>query len=192
MKRTLPKFYTEDQMRALACRPTPKTRQGARDRAILGLLFASGIRASELCAMLVADVHPDRIFVRQGKYNAQRWVPISDRCWRAIQRYLALHPARSAAPLFRSKNDRQLSRRHLHKIVTHYSRALRLTGGIHTTRHSAATMWVNRGMDLQAVRAMLGHAHITSTAIYVGVAVDQLVRKYQAALEDGPDAGGRR
>lgn len=190
MNRKLPKFYTEDQMLALACLPCSQTRLGARDRAILGLLCAAGLRASELCAVQVRDLKPHLVFVRQGKFGAERWVPITRRCWLAIQRYLAFHPARSSAdPLFRSSNNRRLSRRHLHKIVTGYSRSIRLKGGVHTLRHSAATRWLNRGLDLQSVRVMLGHVHITSTAIYLGVALDKLVRKYQVCLE-APLVGG--
>ena len=83
MNRKLPKFYTEAQMRALASLPTSKTRQGARDRAIIGLLFAAGLRASELCSMQVSDVKPTLVFVRCGKFGAQRWVPITRKTSRA-------------------------------------------------------------------------------------------------------------
>jgi site-specific recombinase XerD len=72
------------------------------------------------------------------------------------------------------------------------SRSLKLKGGVHTLRHSAATRWLNRGIDLQSVRVMLGHLHITSIAIYLGVALDKLVRKYQLCLEGAPGGGDPR
>lgn len=67
--------------------------------------------------------------------------------------------------------------------MTGYSRPLRLKGGLHIIRHSAATRWLNRGISLQSVRVMLGHVHTTTTAIYLGVATDSLVNEYQRCLE---------
>ena len=183
MIRTLPNFYTEAQMQALASSPGIYTRKGLRDRAILGLLCASGLRASELCGLLVSDVKPTLVFVRQGKGGAQRYVPISRRCYVAIRRYLVNHPTGQGGRLFRTLDGKPLGRRLLHKIVTSYSRALGLKGGVHTIRSSAATRWLNLGVGLQTVRAMLGHVSIASTAIYLGVATDQLVREYQRAVE---------
>lgn len=186
MNRKLPSFYTEPQMIALAKAPECRTRKGLRDRAILGLLCAAGLRASELCNLLVGDVSPVLVFVRRGKFGGQRYVPISRRCYAAIARYLANHPARANEPVFRTlETNRALTRRLLHKIVTRYSRRLGLVGGVHTIRHGAATRWLNRGMNLQAVRVMLGHTRIATSAIYLGTATDQLVRDYQRCLEGG-------
>ena len=148
------------------------------------------MRASELCGLQLRDLKPTLVFVRRGKGGVQRWVPISTRCYAAIQGYLELSPAKPNAPVFRSlPSGRALTRRDLHKIVSSYQLELRLPRGVHILRASAATRWLNRGLDLRDVQVMLGHAHLDTTAIYLGVATDQLVRTYQAALEQ--PAGGR-
>lgn len=191
MLRTLPNFLTETQMQALASSPDPRTIQGKRDRAILGLLCASALRASELCQLQVRDLHPALVFVRRGKGGFQRWVPISERCYAAIQAYLAVCPAlRPLDPVFRTLHGQPLTRRYLHKLVTAYQLRLKLPRGVHLLRSSAATRWLNRGLDLQQVRAMLGHADIHTTAIYLGVATDQLQARYKACLET-PAVGAR-
>jgi integrase/recombinase XerD len=190
MNRVLPKFYSEPQMRALACAPDPLTLKGLRDRALIGLLCATGLRASEACGLRVRDVRPTLVFVRRGKFGAQRWVPLSARAWAAVQAYLELHPTGPDEPLFRSVRGHALGRRDIHKIVTGYSRALGLRGpGVHTLRHSFATRAVNHGVNLVAVKAMLGHAQLSTTAVYVGTATDALVREYQRCL-GGASFGG--
>ena len=99
-----------------------------------------------------------------------------------MRSYLAAYPAPPDAPLFRSGPLRPLTRRRLHKLVDRYALALRLPRGVHTLRHSAATRWLNRGVNLQSVRAMLGHVLISTTAGYLGVATDALVSEYRRCL----------
>ena len=188
----LPKFFTEDEMVSIASHPERDTLIGARDRAILGVFCAAGLRVSELCHLQVRDVRPALLFVRQAKFGLQRWVPISKRCQLAIQGYLAIHPAQPGDPLFRSVTGNALDRRMVHKIVTYHQRAVGLSGGVHMMRASAATRWLNRGVNLQTVRVMLGHANISTTAIYLGVATDSMVREYQNCLEWAAAGGGDR
>ena len=191
----LPKFFTESEMVAIASNPDRDTLIGARDRAILGVLSAAGLRVSELCYLRVCDVRPALVFVRQAKFGLQRWVPISKRCYLAIQHYLSIHPAQARDPLFRSVTGNALDRRMVHKIVTYHQRCVGLSGGVHKMRSSAATRWLNHGVNLQTVRVMLGHANIGTTAIYLGVATDFMVREYQACLESAAPAsaaGGDR
>ena len=178
MARLLPKFLSEPQMITLALAPDPTSHEGPRDRAILALLCACGLRASELCDLRVRDVRPDLVFVRAGKFGHQRLVPVSPAAYRAVRAYLAAYPAGADEPLFRTGPRRPLTRRRLHKIVDRYALALRLPRGVHTLRHSAATRWLNRGVNLQSVRAMLGHVNISTTAGYLGVATDALVSEY--------------
>lgn len=185
----LPKFFTELEMVAIASHPDQHTLIGCRNRAILGVLCAAALRASEICHLRVRDVRPALLFVRQGKFGFQRWVPISKRCAVAIRRYLALHPAGPDDPLFRSITGQALTRRIIHKIVTAHQKAVGLAGGVHLMRSSAATRWLNRGVNLMTVKTMLGHANIATTAIYLRVATDSMVREYQAAL-DGAAMGG--
>jgi integrase/recombinase XerD len=192
MIRTLPKFLTESQMRALAAAPDALTLKGRRDRALLGLLCATGLRASEVCSLRVRDVTPTLVFVRRGKYGKQRWVPLAERTFAALQAYLSLCPAGSDEPLFRTKAGRNLTRRHLHKIVAGYERELGLESGVHLLRHSAATRWIDRGISLPRAQAALGHESIATTAIYIATATTAMVAEFRQALEPRPLAGCAR
>ena len=192
MPRRLPTFLTEPQMVALALAHDPASRKGTRDRAILALLLACGLRASELCQLQPRDISPSLVFVRHGKFGHQRFVPISKRAHAAISHYLAAHPAQAGGPLFRTLDDRPLNRRLLHKLVVSYSRPLGLPSGVHLCRHSAATRWLNRGINLQSVRVMLGHVSISTTAVYLGTAAQALVAEYRRCLEQSPVGGGTR
>lgn len=182
--RKLPLVYSEVQMASLVRSPDLYSRTGLRDRAILATLCACALRASELCHLRVRDLRADLLFVRQGKFGFQRWVPISAKARAAIDDYLRYSPvSRDDQPVFRSLSGRQLSRRHLHKLVTKYSRPLKLRGGVHTLRHSAATRMLNRELDLESIRVILGHQNIATTAIYLRLATENLVRNYKRALE---------
>ena len=182
MIRSLPKFLTESQMIALVRSPDLGSPEGLRDRAALAVLCACGLRASELCSLRVRDVTPTLVFVRDGKFGAQRLVPISPAAHRAVRAYLAVYPAQLDEPLFRTGPARPLTRRRLHKIVDRYAQALRLTRGVHVLRHSAATRWLNRGVNIQFVRAMLGHVRLATTAGYLGTATDALVAEYRRCV----------
>lgn len=186
MRRTLPRFLTEAEMIAVATHPDPRTLVGARDRAILGVLCAAGLRVSELCQLLVGDVHDALVFVRRGKFGAQRWVPISRRCQAAIGRYLALQPAGAQEPLFRTHDGQALTRRCVHRIVAEHQVAVGVPTGVHLMRSSAATRWLNRGLSLPRVQAILGHVNIATTALYLGVATDALTAEYQRAVDGAP------
>jgi integrase/recombinase XerD len=186
--RKLPKYLNEAQMIALVRAPNLFSPEGLRDRAILAMLCATGLRASELCGLMPGDVMPDLVFVRAGKFGHQRYVPISPAAHRALGAYLLRHPAKPGVPLFRTGPGRGLTRRRLHKIVDRYCLALRLPRGVHTLRHSAATRWLNSGINLQFVRAMLGHVRLTTTAVYLGVATDALVAEYRRCLVPTPGA----
>ena len=183
MRRTLPRFYTLDQMIALATQPDRHSFTGIRDRAILGLACATGLRASELCSLTVGDVTPTLVHVQSGKGGHQRMVPLTEASWRAILRYRAIHPAQTHQPLFRTRDGRAFSRHRLYKLVRYYSRRAGLRGAVHTIRHSIATLLVNQGLDLVRVKVLLGHVSLTSTQIYVSTATDELVRQYRRAMQ---------
>ena len=188
----LPRFYNYDQMCALACLPDRYTRKGRRDRALIGVACATGLRASELCGLTVADVSPTLVFVRNGKGGHQRYVPLSSRAFRAVQLYLEYHPARPDEPVFRTLAGDPLTRRLVHKIVSGYSLKLRLGQGVHVLRSSAATRWLNAGVSLRHVQVALGHEHIKTTAIYVKVATNELVREFHDHLEQQRPGGDQR
>jgi integrase/recombinase XerD len=174
-------------MAQLVRAPDPYSPTGLRDRAMLAVFCACGLRVSELCHLRVSDLRAEAIFVHRGKFGYQRWVPISSRARAAIAEYLVHFKATDNQPVFRSiASGGRLSRRQVHKIVTKYSRPLKLKGGVHILRSSCATRWLDRGLNLEEVRVMLGHQHIASTSIYLGLATQSLIRNYKRALEPAP------
>ncbi|MBI4865157.1 MAG: tyrosine-type recombinase/integrase [Candidatus Riflebacteria bacterium] len=179
-------------MTDLIASPDTATLLGRRDRAILVVLADTGVRARELCCLRIRDVSPTLAFIRNGKGGKQRFVPLSSRAVHAIKTYLDSHPARPDLPLFRRLEGGALDRRLLHKIVSAYQRRLRLKTGVHLLRASCAKCLLNRGLNLQTVRAILGHESIVTTGVYLGVATDQLVREYRAAVDQTPMGGEAR
>jgi integrase/recombinase XerD len=192
MVRRLPKFLTEAQMIALVRAPNLFSPEGLRDRAILAMLCATGLRASEICALMPGDVMPDLVFVRAGKFGHQRFVPLSPAAHRALGAYLLRYPAEPGVSLFRTGPGRPLTRRRLHKIVDQYCLQLRLPRGVHTLRSSAATRWLDRGIGINTVRVLLGHVRLGTTTRYLGVATNALKAEYRRCLVPGAVAGDAR
>lgn len=185
MQTTTPHFFTEAQVRELR---RDDLFLNGRDRAIVEVLLATGLRASELLGLNVEDVGEDRVFVRRGKGGKSRFVPLTRRARAALQPVLYQQP--SFAPVFTNRlcyrgNKRggeRLSRRGLYRIVRAYLRTVGCEGSLHTFRHTAATRWLNAGVGLRSVQAMLGHSDISTTGLYLGVAVDGLVAELRACL----------
>jgi len=183
---TTPHFFTEAQVREL--RRDDLFLHG-RDRAILEVLLATGLRASELLALNVEDIQDDRLLVRRGKGGKSRFVPLTRRARAALtpvlyqkSRYAAVFTNRLC---YRGnkRGGQRLSRRGLHRIVKAYLRTVGLTGSLHTFRSTAATRWLNAGVGLRSVQVMLGHADVSTTArSYLGVAVDGLVAELRGCL----------
>jgi integrase/recombinase XerD len=171
---SLPRFFTEEQIQKLLALPG----LSPRDRAILEVLVATGLRASELLALVFEDVAPDCVFVRHGKGGRQRFVPLSKRAFEALGPLLArcLTPDDS---VFVNAWGAPLSRRGLHDIVKAHLRASGLKGSCHTLRHSLATNLLNRGLDLRSVQAILGHADLDTTSVYLHCATKRLCDDYQ-------------
>jgi len=177
---TLPGFFTEDQVQTLLDLPGLLP----RDRAILEVLLASGLRASELLALDAGDIREDLVHVRHGKGDKARFVPLSQRAHDALRPVLArCYDQRS--PVFVNAWGDRLSRRGLHRIVAAHLRKAGLEGSLHTLRHTAATRWLNHGVGLRSVQAMLGHSDLSTTAVYLGVATDKLVAEVRRCLPEG-------
>jgi len=180
-RKTLPKFFSDVELDDLLDSRYPAGFRGRRDRALLEVLVATGLRASELLALCWGDVGPDKVFVRHGKGGRQRYVPLTDRAWAALRAVRPTGPGR-ADPVFLNAWGDPLSRRGLHKIVKGYLRAAGLRGSCHTLRHSLATRLLNRGMNLRSVQAILGHAWVTTTQVHTHLATDALVDQYRRAM----------
>jgi integrase/recombinase XerD len=150
---------------------------GMRDRAILMLLYATGIRAAEVATLSVRDVNLTLGVVRVlGKGGKERIVPVASQALAAVQQYLtqyrpALAGGAGSERLFLSRSGRALAREDVFRIVRKYVRRSALRGRVspHTLRHCFATQMLAAGADLRAVQEMLGHADIATTQVYTHV-----------------------
>jgi integrase/recombinase XerD len=181
--RPLPVTLTLREIEELLSQPPVDSVRGLRDAAMLETLYATGLRVSELVHLRHADVNlPERFLSTVGKGRKQRLVPFGQRAHDRIQEYLAtarpaLLGARSSPALFVTHHGRAMTRQGFWKLLGGYARAagIRKKLSPHKLRHSFATHLVERGADLRAVQAMLGHADIGTTQIYTHVSRERLV-----------------
>ena len=173
--RILPKTLTEAQVEALLAAPDTGDPLGIRDRAWLELLYASGLRVTELAEIPALSVFLDEGFVKvMGKGRKERLVPFGQNAEHWIRAWLHVRPAfkpRTAA-LFVGRLGEPLSRQHLWRLVKAYAVKAGIPGRAispHVLRHAFATHLLDHGADLRAVQAMLGHADISTTQIYTHV-----------------------
>ena len=175
--RPLPNFLGVGEVDHLLAQPEAGTAAGARDKAMLELLYASGLRVSELVALPLAAVDPRTGIVRvRGKGDKERIVPVGERAQEALATYLesargALLGNKQSRDLFVTPRGGKMTRQGFWKLLGRYTRAAGIARRVtpHTLRHSFATHLLERGADLRAVQAMLGHADITTTQIYTHV-----------------------
>lgn len=181
LARPLPHTLTIQQVESLLAQPDPSTRRGCRDRAMLELLYATGLRVSELTKLRIDDVNLEMGFVRcLGKGSKERIVPLGRRAIEALQAHLESradpHPA-----LFPARRGRPISRIRCWQIIKSYARqaGIRQPLSPHTLRHSFATHLLEGGADLRSIQEMLGHASITTTQIYTHLTASQLKQVYR-------------
>ena len=179
--RPLPRFLTVDEVDRLLAQPDARSPSGARDRAMLELLYASGLRVSELVGLPLAAVDAQLGIVRvRGKGGKERVVPVGERAQDSLAVYLRsgrgiLLGPRQSRDLFVTPRGRRMTRQGFWKLLGRYARAAGLPDvHPHTLRHSFATHLLERGADLRAVQAMLGHADIATTQIYTHVDRERL------------------
>jgi integrase/recombinase XerD len=182
----LPRFLTASQVEALLDAPDVATPLGLRDRAILEVLYATGLRVSELIGLHAGDLDMEVGLVTAfGKGRKERLVPLGREARSWVARYLEarsqLARGRSPKPLFLSRRGGALSRMGLWGIVRRHA----VTAGVeqtltpHVLRHSFATHLLERGADLRSLQAMLGHADISTTQIYTHVTKERLKQIYE-------------
>jgi integrase/recombinase XerD len=178
----LPKCLAPDEVEALLGQPDVRTPLGLRDRAMLELLYATGMRVSELVDVKTADIHLEAHYLTcVGKGSKERLIPFGDQASEWIARYLrdarpvlARHRHRGRSPgerVFVNGRGGPLSRVGFWKILRAHGRAagVRATLSPHVVRHSFATHLLERGADLRAIQMMLGHADLSTTQIYTHV-----------------------
>ncbi|HBT47384.1 MAG TPA: site-specific tyrosine recombinase XerD [Peptococcaceae bacterium] len=172
--RKLPRVLTVQEVEMLLNQPRTKTPAGLRDKAMLELLYASGLRVSELVSLNVDQVDLQEGYVRcTGKGSRERVVPIGPVACFYLKAYLEqgrgrLLKGRKETALFVNQQGKRLSRQGCWKIIKAYARAAGLPLNItpHTLRHSFATHLLENGADLRSVQELLGHADISTTQIY--------------------------
>lgn len=191
----LPKPLSEDEVGRLLDAVVGDDPVARRDRAMLELLYATGMRVSELCGLSLADLDVDQTLVRVfGKGSKERIVPFGAPAYRALGDWLApagrdrLAPERwarrgDAEAVFLGVRGARLGRQHVWMILRHYGERCGLAEKLspHVLRHSCATHLLDHGADLRIVQELLGHASIATTQVYTRVSQERLWDAYRAA-----------
>jgi integrase/recombinase XerD len=179
---TLPKYLTGQQVGGLLEAPDTSKTTGARDQAMIELLYACGLRVSELCALKLSDLNLDLGYLQvTGKGNKQRLVPIGSKAQSALQEYLessrlAILKNKASGALFVTARGGPLTRQGFWKLLKLHGlqAGVRAKLSPHVLRHSFATHLLEGGADLRSVQTLLGHADIATTQIYTHVARSRL------------------
>lgn len=187
LPRKLPGVLSLQDVERLLSQPDPVTYLGQRDRAMLELLYASGLRVSELVSLKRSNINLEAGYVRTvGKGSKERQVPMGGKALAALKDYLLdgrvrLTKKKMVPQLFLNARGRPMTRQGFWKIIRHYGLKAGLKGPItpHILRHSFASHLLEHGADLRAVQVMLGHADISTTQIYTHVTRDHLKQVHE-------------
>ncbi|HYL61606.1 MAG TPA: site-specific tyrosine recombinase XerD [Candidatus Methylomirabilis sp.] len=189
VRRTLPGYLRLEDVDRLLNQPDASTPLGLRDRAMLEVLYSTGLRVSELIGLRVTDLDTKVGCIRCiGKGDKERIVPAGRKAVNLVEKYLRdarpklLGKGKSSASLFVNRNGQPLSRVGVWKILSSYGKraGLRVALAPHMLRHSFATHLLERGADLRSVQLMLGHSDISTTQIYTHVVEERLKQIYKA------------
>lgn len=184
--RKLPRVLSVDEIRTILDAPENATFRGLRDRAMLHVMYAAGLRVSEVVGLRLSDIDRKQgIVLALGKGGKRRIVPLGEPALDAIDAYLkerAAHPKASATQaLFLSPRGKPLTRQGVWKLLGVYARGVGISkpSSPHKFRHSFATHLLEGGADLRSVQALLGHANIVTTEIYTHITDDHLRTVYR-------------
>jgi integrase/recombinase XerD len=185
--RKLPDVLARDEVRALLAQPEGTDPLALRDRALLEVMYACGLRASEATDLELRDLDLEAGVLRaRGKGSKERMVPVGRAARRALRAYLLdrgrpeLVGVRPEARLFVNARGRPLTRQGLYAIVERHAAGAGLAGRLtpHTLRHTFATHMLSGGCDLRSLQVMLGHADVSTTQIYTHLSADRLREVY--------------
>lgn len=184
----LPQILTSKEVELLLEQPECSDMKGYRDRAMLELLYATGIRVSELISLDVSDVNLPGGFIKCRSRDKERVIPLYPKAIKALQEYMEfIRPQMIAAPnepsLFVNISGERMSRQGFWKIIKTYQQKAHIEKTItpHTLRHSFAAHLLENGADLKSIQEMLGHSDISSTQMYTHLVNKQLKDVYNKA-----------
>jgi len=183
-RRRIPSFLSEEEVEALLEAPLVYDDYGIRDRAILEVMYGSGLRISELVNLSPSDLNLEGGWVKVlGKGSKERIVPLGRQACRALRLYLGKREIETTRPqpLFYNRYGKRLSRQSCWKIVKKYAKKIGLTKRTspHTLRHSFATHLLFHDADLRSVQELLGHSLLSTTAIYTHITSERLKNVYK-------------
>jgi integrase/recombinase XerD len=185
VKRKLPQILTNKEVDLLLSQPKSGDIKGYRDRAMLEVLYATGIRVSELVSLNLSDVNLGGSFIRCSSSNRERIIPLYPAAVRAVADYINYARGQmisnpSEPALFVNMNGKRMTRQGFWKIIKHYQETARIDKQItpHTLRHSFAIHLLENGADLRSMQEMLGHVDISSTQFYTHLIKQRLREVY--------------
>lgn len=182
---TLPRFLDNTEVEKLLAQPDQSSDVGKRDKAMLEVLYATGLRVSELISLKLSDLDWDRGVINcYGKGSKQRRVPIGKSALDYLKRYFAVRPrflsGKSTDYLFVELSGIPITRQKFWRLIKDYGRQAKIEYVTpHMMRHSFATVLLRNGADLRSVQIMLGHSDISTTQIYTHVTNDTLQNAYK-------------
>jgi site-specific recombinase XerD len=183
LEKHLPKVLTESEVNDLLNAPLIlNNEKGIRDKAILELLYATGIRISELVGLNLESMDLENFTLRvRGKGSKDRMVLFNESAARAIEAYLAIRPNTSSNSLFLSMAKKRMSKRSIELIFDEYlERAgINKSASPHTLRHSFATHMLEGGSDLMTIKELLGHENLSTTQIYTNISLQHIRETYR-------------
>jgi integrase/recombinase XerD len=186
VEKKLPQILSTKEVELLLEQPKCIDLKGYRDKAMLELLYATGIRVSELISLDIDDIDMDMGFIRCSKGSRERMIPIGSLAIQALQDYLTkarnlLIQDKDQRALFVNINGGRLTRQGFWKIIKQYKNQAKISKDItpHTLRHSFAAHLLENGADLRSIQEMLGHSDISSTQIYAQIARNKIKDVYK-------------
>jgi integrase/recombinase XerD len=186
--RSLPKHLSSEEVEKLLAHPDTSTPAGLRDKAMFELLYATGMRVSELVSLSTGDLETELgVLHCRGKGNKERLIPVGKSALRAVAAWLRdgrpkLLAGRESPYLFVNRRGGRLSRVGFWKILARHGREAGIRSPLtpHVVRHSFATHLLERGADLRSIQLMLGHSDISTTQVYTHVLKERLKQVYQS------------
>lgn len=182
-EKRIPSVLTMEEVNLLLTQPNPKDFKGARDKAMLELLYATGLRASEIISLNIDDVQLDASLLIVRDNNNQRVIPIGREALKALSHYISNYRSNLdhgiKEPLFLNYSGRRLTRQGFWKIIKQYTIKANISKAItpQTLRHSFAVHLIENGADIKTVQEMLGHSDISTTQIYSFAASNKELRE---------------